>query len=181
MRHPSKLGLLSVVATVTAVTLTLAGVGLLRGSPARAAVSPIADPTAVDAIPFDHSIHVGKYGMKCLDCHVYATESQVAGLPALRKCIGCHKFVAKQKPAVQALAKLWREKKAPRWHLHYQLPDYVYFSHEMHLNAKLKCQTCHGNVGQMHQIRRVSSLDMGWCISCHQKHHATLSCVACHK
>ena len=58
----------------------------------------------VNEVPFDHSIHAGKYEIPCLDCHVYADKSPVAGLPSGRKCMGCHKFVAKENPDVAKLA-----------------------------------------------------------------------------
>lgn len=173
------------IATATGVTLAVALVasGVFGGPKARAVnkPAPASDPTAVNAIHFDHTIHVRKYGMQCLDCHVYATQSTVAGLPALRKCMGCHKFVDKKKPGVMALAKLWEEGKPPQWRRVYQLPGYVYFSHEMHLANKVECKACHGDVGGMHRVVKVTSLNMGFCLGCHEKRHATVSCIACHK
>src|SRR5450755_447151 len=69
----------------------------------------------VNEVPFDHSIHAGKYGIPCLDCHVYADKSPVAGLPSGRKCMGCHKFVAKDDPIVARLAERVAAGKPLRW------------------------------------------------------------------
>jgi len=132
-------------------------------------------------VPFDHVPHAGDYQMACQYCHVYADKSTVAGLPSLRLCMGCHKFVDKQKPGVKELARLWQAKQPPRWRLVYELPDYVYFSHRVHVAAKVECSRCHGDVASMHEVRRVASLTMGWCLSCHREQHAALDCVACHK
>ncbi len=170
------LGLAALVLAVAFGAASARASTKIAGAPAK-----IADPSAVDAIHFDHTIHVGKYGMQCLDCHVYATESTVAGLPPVAKCMGCHKFVDKEKPGVQALATLWREGKAPVWQRVYSVPDYVYFSHEVHLAAKVQCQSCHGDVGSMHTVRRVTSLSMGFCLRCHEARHAPVACIACHK
>ena len=93
----------------------------------EAPAAPVdAEGGGVGEVPFDHTIHAGKYGIPCLDCHVYADKSPVAGLPSGRKCMGCHKFVAKDKPAVQTLAAARRGRRAaplaarlraPRLHL----------------------------------------------------------------
>ncbi len=162
---------------IAAVLVTGAGVPFAAGhaAPAEAA------PPAADAIPFDHTIHAGKYAMPCLACHVNARNSTTAGLPSVRKCMGCHKFVAKDKPAIQALTKLWEAKKAPTFRRIHDLPDYVYFSHRVHIAAEVACSTCHGDVAKMQKVVQVSPLTMGWCLTCHQQRKATLDCVGCHK
>ncbi len=157
------------------------------GSPAAVPAAVPADAGAVpvaaqpDSVPFDHSIHVGTYGMACLFCHTDADKSTTAGLPSIRTCMGCHKFVDKQKPAVMELARLWEDEQVPRWSRVYDLPDYVYFSHRVHVGAQLACTQCHGDVSSMKRITRVSPLTMGWCLSCHEEKQATRECVACHK
>jgi hypothetical protein len=140
-------------------------------------------PTAAqpDSVPFDHSIHVGTYGMACLFCHTDADKSTTAGLPSIRTCMGCHKFVDKQKPAVVELARLWQDEQVPRWTRVYQLPDYVYFSHRVHVAAQVPCAQCHGDVPSMKRVTRASSLTMGWCLNCHVEKHATRECIACHE
>ena len=162
-----------IAALVVGGRLVLAGGG---AAPAATAADPAADP-----VPFDHSIHAGRYQMACLSCHVDADKSTTAGLPSVRKCMGCHKFVDKDKPAVAELARLWEAKQAPRWRRIYALPDYVYFSHRPHVAAKVACAQCHGDVPSMRRITRVSSLSMGWCLGCHEARHASLDCVTCHK
>jgi Cytochrome c7 and related cytochrome c len=147
--------------------------------PTDAGTVPVA--AQPDSVPFDHSIHVGTYGMACLFCHTDADKSTTAGLPSARMCMGCHKYVDKQKPAVVELARLWQDEQVPRWTRVYQLPDYVYFSHRVHVAAQVQCTQCHGDVPSMQHITRVSSLTMGWCISCHVEKQATRECIACHQ
>ncbi len=171
-RRPLVLGLL-----LAAVLTPLA---LLRLAPVQATPGPGASPPP-DAIAFDHTIHVGKYGMACLGCHVDARNSPSAGLPSVRKCMGCHKFVAKDKPAIIALTKLFEKGEAPVFRRIHDLPDYVYFSHRMHIAAQVACSNCHGDVGQMKRVQQVSPLTMGWCLDCHKQRKATLECVGCHK
>jgi hypothetical protein len=36
-----------------------------------------------------------------------------------------------------------------------------------HVNAGVTCQTCHGKIQEMPQVYQYSSLNMGWCVSCH--------------
>jgi hypothetical protein len=133
------------------------------------------------AVPFDHTVHAREYGMTCLGCHVYAAQSTVAGLPSVRRCMGCHKFVAKDKPGVQALAALYEKGEAPRWPRVTALPDFIYFSHRMHVRNGVACSECHGEVKDMKTVRMAVDMNMGFCLSCHSQRHATVDCVACHK
>lgn len=140
-----------------------------------------ASPDSSGTVSFDHTIHAGEYGMPCLSCHVYAAQSSSAGLPSARKCMGCHKFAAKDKPAVQALAALFEKGEAPHWQRVTRLPDFIYFSHRMHIRSKVDCAQCHGDVKAMHTVRMAVNMNMGFCIDCHSEHNATVDCVACHK
>ncbi|MFW5878116.1 MAG: cytochrome c class I, partial [bacterium] len=35
--------------------------------------------------------------------------------------------------------------------------------------GEVECQDCHGDVEEMHRIKQVSDLSMGWCIECHRE------------
>lgn len=154
-----------------------AAVSLSNGCQAARGQSP---PT-VDEIPFSHAIHAGQNGIPCQSCHTFANKSVAAGIPSVQRCMGCHVSVATDKPAIKALAKKFDEGKAPSWTKVYDLPDFVYFSHRMHIRAELACSECHGAVETMDRVQRVSSLQMGWCMDCHEQRGATLDCLACHK
>ena len=55
------------------------------------------------------------------------------------------------------------------------------WSHRTHLDAGLKCETCHGDVTQMDAMTSVKSVtSMGGCMGCHERHKAKDTCVTCH-
>lgn len=134
-----------------------------------------------DEIRFDHTIHAGTYRIPCLLCHSYADKAKVAGIPSLRKCMGCHELAPKEKPALQKLAELFKQGKPLSFTRVHEMPDHVYFSHRMHVRAQVACGECHGSVETMHVVRQVASLEMGWCLDCHTRRGASLDCLTCHK
>jgi hypothetical protein len=56
-----------------------------------------------------------------------------------------------------------------RWERVYDLPDYVYFNHSIHVAKGVGCVTCHGRVDRMPLIRQAVSLRMDWCLTCHRE------------
>lgn len=132
-------------------------------------------------IEFSHKIHAGKYEMACLYCHSYANRSPYAGIPSVQRCMGCHKITAANKPEVKKIHEYWNKKEPIPWIKVYKLPDFAYFTHRRHVNNKINCKTCHGEVEKMERIQRVSSLKMGWCVKCHKENNASRDCLVCHK
>jgi cytochrome c2 len=56
------------------------------------------------------------------------------------------------------------------WVRIHNLPDHVYFNHSQHVKVgKQNCQTCHGNIQEMGEVKQHSDLSMGWCINCHRE------------
>ena len=56
------------------------------------------------------------------------------------------------------------------WIKIHNLPDHVYFNHSQHIKVgKQQCQTCHGNIQEMPEVKQFSDLSMGWCINCHRE------------
>jgi Cytochrome c/Cytochrome c7 and related cytochrome c len=56
------------------------------------------------------------------------------------------------------------------WVKIHNLPDHVYFNHSQHIKVgKQVCQTCHGNIQEMGEVKQFSTLSMGWCINCHRE------------
>ena len=56
------------------------------------------------------------------------------------------------------------------WVKIHNLPDHVYFNHSQHVKVgKQNCQTCHGNIQEMGEVKQFSDLSMGWCINCHRE------------
>jgi hypothetical protein len=136
-------------------------------------------------IPYNHQTHV-KAGVQCLYCHTSALRSDIAGIPSLEKCMGCHTTIATDSPVVQTLSGYWERGEPIPWMRVSKQPDFVYFSHQAHLGAGENCETCHGNVGSMTVTRPVVKMDMGWCLDCHQKQPENkvarlADCLTCHK
>ena len=48
------------------------------------------------------------------------------------------------------------------------LPQFVYFDHGIHVHKGVGCTTCHGPVDRMPLTWRQTSLEMRWCLSCHE-------------
>mgnify|MGYP001810156340 CR=1 FL=1 len=118
-------------------------------------------------IAFPHPVHMQKAKMNCQYCHFAANKSPDPGMPAVGTCMGCHTVVKAQSPEIQKLAKYWAEKKPVPWVRIHKVPDYVQFPHMRHVSAGVTCQSCHGQVQKMQRVFQYSSLNMGWCVSCH--------------
>jgi c(7)-type cytochrome triheme protein len=134
-------------------------------------------------IPFSHEIHVGKLNLDCLVCHQTADKSYFAGVPPMSKCMECHVAVRTETAGVQELTRYWNNKEPIPWNRVYRIRirNHVYFSHERHIKADIKCEQCHGWLKAMTEVRAVTSLKMGWCVSCHAANQAPTDCTICHK
>lgn len=76
------------------------------------------------------------------------------------------------------------------WTKVHNLPSFVYFNHQAHVQAGVACQHCHGEVQSMDRMRQQESLSMGWCVNCHREVNregvagkpvnASTDCSICH-
>jgi hypothetical protein len=156
-------------------------VTLLAFAGLPAAFAAAAPSVSSQPVPFSHRVHVGVNGAGCLMCHVYAEHSPVAGIPSMARCFGCHKFIGRDKPSVQLVIQTYNDGRVLEWNRIYRLPDHVFFTHERHVAAKLRCQQCHGPVETLDEIRLMKPLTMGWCVDCHRERKAPSDCLTCHK
>jgi hypothetical protein len=158
-----------------ALALLLGALGCqAAAAPADAAANP-------PAVAFSHKTHAADNQIGCGVCHPYARHSPNAGLAPASVCIGCHKFVSKDKPDIKTLAAEFAAGRSLTWTRMHRVPDHVFFSHERHLARNVECQACHGDVASMALDRRVHELQMGFCMDCHREKQATVDCLACHK
>ncbi len=134
-------------------------------------------------IAYSHEIHVGKLNLDCLFCHTTADTSTFAGVPPVATCMKCHETVRTDRPEVQKILAYWKRKEPIPWNRVHRIRirNYVYFSHKRHVKKGIRCQQCHGEVRAMAVVRAVSSLKMGWCVSCHRENDAPTDCAICHK
>ncbi len=140
------------------------------------------DLDPVQPIKFSHKIHAGTNEIPCQFCHIYAERSRVSGVPNVQRCMGCHKIIKTESPEIKKLTAYWDKREPIPWTKVHNLPDYVYFPHKRHIRAGRKCADCHGDIASMDRVRRVSSLQMGWCLQCHKKYDVKngQACWTCH-
>ena len=62
----------------------------------------------------------------------------------------------------------WATGESIKWIRIHDLPDYVYFNHEIHVNKGIGCASCHGRVDEMPIMYAENSLQMEWCLNCHR-------------
>ncbi|VAW36697.1 hypothetical protein MNBD_DELTA02-663 [hydrothermal vent metagenome] len=138
--------------------------------------------TPAQPIEFSHVIHAGQNDIPCQYCHIYAERSRYSGVPNVRKCMGCHKVIKTESPEIKKLKKYWDDKEPIPWIKVHNLPDHVVFPHKRHIRAGVQCTRCHGDVASMPRVTRVSSLNMGWCLSCHMENKVEngRDCWTCH-
>ena len=149
-------------------------------------------------IYYSHKVHAGINQISCLYCHGNAWESRHAAIPSVNVCMNCHKAIQSYEKGpklydaagdeingsleIQKLYKYagfdpanaakWNPSmaKSVEWVKIHNLPDYVYFNHSQHVHAgNVQCQTCHGEITKMDEVKQFAELSMGWCINCHRE------------
>ena len=148
-------------------------------------------------IYYSHKVHAGANQISCLYCHGGAQDSKMAGVPSLNVCMNCHMAISEYSGSagklyredgseVNGTAEIeklyeytgWDPKakkyvnpgKPIEWVKIHNLPDHVYFNHSQHVKAgQVQCQTCHGPIQEMGEVKQFAELSMGWCINCHRE------------
>jgi cytochrome c551/c552 len=146
---------------------------------------------------YSHKVHAGVNQINCLYCHGGAEQGKHANIPSVNVCMNCHKAITEYKgeklfnaegKEVDGTAEIkklhdyagfnaakpndWDASKARpiEWTKIHNLPDHVYFNHSQHTKAgKVQCQTCHGDIPSMGEVKQFADLSMGWCINCHRE------------
>ena len=134
-------------------------------------------------IAFDHKAMVS-LGIGCLFCHNDARQSPAAGMPSVQKCYGCHKVIDTNMPVIKEVLGYWDRQEPIPWVRVNVLPRFVFFSHEVHVNAGMNCEDCHGDVGNMTVDKPVVNMNMGWCLNCHEQQpdaEQLMDCDVCHR
>ncbi len=119
-------------------------------------------------VPFSHKHHVQGLGLQCQYCHTTVEKSSYAGIPPTKTCINCHAQIWTNAQLLEPVRQSWATGQSLVWTRVHDLPDYVYFSHEIHVNKGLGCSSCHGRVDQMPLMYAQNTLQMEWCLDCHR-------------
>jgi hypothetical protein len=154
-----KLALLAILGVVVAAVAA----ARWEMSPRNGIMDPIQQPIA-----FSHKHHVGDDGIDCRYCHTSVEKSGFAGMPSTSICLSCHSQLFVDSPALAPLHESARSGRPIEWTRVHDLPDFVYFQHDIHVNKGVACVECHGRVDQMPLTWRTASLEMQWCLGCHR-------------
>jgi NAD-dependent SIR2 family protein deacetylase len=119
-------------------------------------------------IQFSHAHHVGGMGIDCRYCHTSVDESAFANIPPTKTCMNCHSQIWNTAPILEPVRASFRNNTPLQWTRVYDLPDFVYFNHSIHVKQGVGCATCHGRVDQMPLIYQQATLMMSWCLDCHR-------------
>lgn len=129
------------------------GVGVVRDQP----------------VPFSHEHHVSGLGIDCRYCHTTVETAAYAGMPSVHTCMSCHSQVWTEADALEPIRTAYREEQPIAWQRVYNLPDFVYFNHSIHVAKGVGCETCHGRIDQMPLTWQAETLHMEWCLDCHRQ------------
>ena len=100
-------------------------------------------------VPFSHKHHVQGLGIQCQYCHTTVEKSSYAGIPPTKTCINCHAQIWTNAQLLEPVRQSWATGQSLPWIKVHDLPDFVYFSHEIHVHKGIGCASCHGRVDQM--------------------------------
>ncbi|HKJ41629.1 MAG TPA: cytochrome c3 family protein, partial [Sunxiuqinia sp.] len=88
-------------------------------------------------IKFSHKVHAGNNKIACMYCHHNADKSKSAGIPEMNLCMNCHILVREGshsgKFEIAKVVDAVQNKNPVKWVRLHNLPDFVYFSHAIHV------------------------------------------------
>jgi Cytochrome c7 and related cytochrome c len=119
-------------------------------------------------VPFSHKHHVEGLGLQCQYCHTSVEKSSYAGIPPTKTCMNCHSQIWTNAQLLEPVRQSWATGASIQWIKVHDLPDFVYFNHEIHVNKGIGCASCHGRVDEMPLMYEENSLQMEWCLNCHR-------------
>ena len=119
-------------------------------------------------VPFSHKHHVEGLGLQCQYCHTQVEKAAYAGIPPTKTCINCHAQIWTNADLLEPVRQSWATGASIQWIRVHDLPDYVYFNHEIHVNKGIGCASCHGRVDEMPLMYQQNTLQMEWCLNCHR-------------
>ncbi len=182
----------SYIAMITVVLFVVGGYLTSKGA---MALGRSKDYQPEQPIYYSHKVHAGINQINCQYCHTGVYQGKQATIPSVNVCMNCHmsineyngeKMYTEDGEEINGTAEIqklykyagfepgkpWDPSKAKpiEWVRIHNLPDHVYFNHSQHVKAgKVECQTCHGEIQKMGEVKQFSDLSMGWCINCHRE------------
>lgn len=119
-------------------------------------------------VPFSHAHHVAGLGIDCRYCHSSVEQTGFAGMPSTDTCMNCHKEIWTEAELLAPVRESWRTGERLQWTRVYDVPDFVFFNHSIHVQKGIGCETCHGRVDQMPLMYKAQPMYMSFCLDCHR-------------
>jgi len=117
---------------------------------------------------YSHRLHAGQLGLDCQYCHTNVKDAAHSNVPATQTCMNCHSQVRTESLKLLPVRESWATGESIEWIKVHKLPDYARFSHAVHTNNGVGCESCHGRIDQMEVVFQSEPLSMGWCLECHR-------------
>src|ERR1700740_2844292 len=155
-------------ATIFGAVFVVAALGWVAMEIQRSPYITYAGVRRPQPVPFSHQHHVTGLGIDCRYCHTSVETSSFAGIPPTKTCMNCHSQIWLSSPTLEPVRASFRTNESIRWTRVYDLPDFVYFNHSIHVNKGVGCESCHGRVDKMALTYQANTLEMSWCLDCHR-------------
>jgi hypothetical protein len=170
------------------IALTLAAAGVAWAASGRERSLAIF-PAQNIPLRFDHALHLDS-GADCATCHESVSKSESAkdrNLPGHEQCETCHDIEAAQQgkktdpPASCSTCHPSFDPSVRKEPAKLDLPPAnLRFTHKVHLDRKVECTTCHGDMTKVNLATRQQLPKMATCLECHDGKLAPNDCKTCH-
>jgi hypothetical protein len=119
-------------------------------------------------VQYSHRLHAGQLGLDCQYCHTNVKDAAHSNVPATQTCMNCHSQIRTESVKLLPVRESFATGESIEWIKVHKLPDYARFSHAVHTNNGVGCESCHGRIDQMEVVFQVEPLSMSWCLECHR-------------
>jgi hypothetical protein len=157
---------ISLVSIAVLVLLAGGAIGLIMGFD-RSRYNTDVGLAKEQPVQFSHEHHNGQLGIHCVYCHTTAETTAFAGIPPTHTCMSCHSQIWINSSMLDPVRASYRTGEPIPWNRVHDLPGFVYFNHSIHVTKGIGCSSCHGRVDQMTLVYKVNTLQMQWCLDCH--------------
>jgi len=124
--------------------------------------------TPEQPVEYSHQLHVGELGLDCQYCHTNVKNAEHSNIPATQTCMNCHRQIRPESLKLLPVRESWVTGESIEWIKVHKLPDFAQFSHAIHTNTGVGCETCHGRIDEMEVVTQSEPLSMSWCLDCHR-------------
>ena len=124
--------------------------------------------------PFSHKHHAAQLGIDCRYCHTGVEETGFAGVPPTETCYTCHSQIWVNSPLLKPVRDSYETGVPIEWARVYNVPDFVYFDHSIHVAKGVSCVSCHGQIDKQNLTNKEVAMEMLWCLDCHRQPEESL-------